>query len=317
MGSKCSKRGCPGEGLLGRQAGALRSTSSDPLINCLQDTTYNLGGAAGTHTNIEAAMEAFISQTYPRLGQPAALTVVPDLPGPETGRSTADRVRSIYSTMGCHGGLLEGEQKNVLSDPKLDSEKKKIIQEMQKKYGGEKGEAEVLTAVLNVMAENEGLVMLGHKTALSLVEDIFKKELENKDISREEKEMEVVEKLFSYIGVTPEKASMQKETEQNLLQYTNNIGIQSVEDVELTILKAKTKKDKNKHDKNRREKAIETLQKALDENKASNFPKTFIDPVQPFLLAKMKTELNKMKREHDITVVRPELKTVAQIEETC
>ena len=109
MGNQCSKSGCPGEGLLGGQAGALHSASSDPLLKCLQNTSCNLGGAAGIHTNIEAAMETFIAQTYPRLGEPSNLTVVPDLPEPETGMTTADRVRSIYSSMGSHGGLLEGE----------------------------------------------------------------------------------------------------------------------------------------------------------------------------------------------------------------
>ena len=71
--------------LLGPQAGALHSTCDYPLLRCLDSTTCNLGGAADVHTKIEDAKKAFISQNYPPLGDPTTLTVVPDLPEPETG----------------------------------------------------------------------------------------------------------------------------------------------------------------------------------------------------------------------------------------
>ena len=95
-----TQRGCPGEGLLGPQAGALHSTCADPLLRCLDSTTCNLGGAAAVHTKIEDAMKAFIGQNYPTLGDPATLTVVPDLPQPETGMTMADMVRTKYFAMG-------------------------------------------------------------------------------------------------------------------------------------------------------------------------------------------------------------------------
>ena len=145
-------------------------------------------------------MKAFIGQNYPTLGDPATLTVVPDLPEPETGMTMADMVRTMYSSMGSKGGLLEGHPDipTILADPNLDPAKKKILQEMQKKYGGQKGEAEVMVAGMEAMAGQQGLVMLGHKTALSLVEDTFRKELEKAAVPEEDRQMEVLEKLFSY-----------------------------------------------------------------------------------------------------------------------
>ena len=169
--------------MLGPQAGALHSTCADPLLRCLDSTTCNLGGAAAVHTKIEDAMKAFIGQNYPTLGDPATLTVVPDLPEPESGMTIVDMVRTMYSSMGSKEVLLEGHPDitTMLTDPNLDPTKKKILQEMQemqKKYGGEKGEAEVIATVMDAMAGQKGLVVLGHKIALSLVEDTFMKELE-------------------------------------------------------------------------------------------------------------------------------------------
>ena len=67
-------------------------------------------------------MKAFIGQNYPTLGDPATLTVVPDLPEPETGMTMADMVRTMYSSMGSKGGLLEGHPDipTILADPNLD-----------------------------------------------------------------------------------------------------------------------------------------------------------------------------------------------------
>ena len=314
--SPTPQRGCPGEGLLGPQGGALHSTSADPLLRCLHSTTCNLGGAAAVHTKIEDAMKAFIGQNYPTLGDPATLTVVPDLPEPETGMTMADMVRTMYSSMGSKGGLLEGHPDipTILADPNLDPAKKKILQEMQKKYGGEKGEAEVMVAVMDAMAGQEGLVMLGHKTALSLVEDTFRKELEKAAVPEEDRQMEVLEKLFSYIGVTPDRSKMQGEAEKEVLQYFGSLGVQTGAAVESTIARQRVNVDGNKHDKARMRHTMNTLQKAVDDNNAKAIPDTFLNPTQILLLAKMKTELNKMKREHDITIVRPSEKTVTQIE---
>ena len=59
---------------------------------------------------------------------------------------------------------------------------------------------------------------------------------------------------------------------------------------------------------------MNTLQKAVDDNNAKTIPNPFLNPTQILFLAKMKTELNKMKREHDITIVRSSEKNITQIE---
>jgi 2C-methyl-D-erythritol 2,4-cyclodiphosphate synthase len=318
MGQHCNKNGCPGDGFLGYQPGSLHSPTQDPLFRCLNvnTTTCNLGGAAAVHTKIESAMHAFIDQSYPNLGNKDILTVVPDLPEQETGMTMADMMRNMHSSMGRHGGLLEGHQDipTVLADPTLDPKKKKTLEEMQKKYGGERGEVEVMTAVMNAMAGQEGLVMLGHKTALSLVEDIFRKELEKKTLSDEDRNMEVVEKLFSYIGVTLDKPLLQAETKKDVLQYFGKLGPQAVVDIENTIAVQRAITDGNKWDREKRRRDMDTLQRAVDDSKASSSPNSTLDPLSPLLQAKTMAFLNKMKREHDITIVRPEFKTVAQIE---
>jgi hypothetical protein len=244
------------------------------------------------------------------------VTLVPDVSEPECGMTLTDMIRNTFSSQGVQGGLLEGYPniETFLQNLAANDPKKRILEEFQKKYRGDNAEADTTLAILDATAGLEVLVMLGHKTSLSLVEDRIRRELDKKNLTADQHEGELVDNLYSFIGVTPDKTRLQAEAKMDSRGYFHGLGRQTVAFIETTIVSENAKTGGSKIVKQERRQAMDALQKGVDRSKVSQPASLDLDPTRQFFLGRMRKEFNKHKREHDLTVVKPHHKAVLQME---
>ena len=218
-----------------------------------------------------------------------------------------DMVRNMYSGLARAGGLLN-------DDPNLQSilSTHPEAEELVKKYKGEKGEVEVISIIQKYMKGQEGAVISGHKTGMSLVERRFREEARNEKVAPDDIEQEVMGKLLNFIGVQPDIAGIETEAENKVLAYFGSTGDKQLTEIEQTIQTQRARRDGGRWEKVHRNKDMNILQDVVSQAKKDK--KTKLDPKRVFIEAIMKKTLNEYQREHDVLFIRPEYKKLVNLE---
>jgi len=306
--SHCHGGGCPGDGILGHQRGVLHQTISlDPLERLFAGSTYTFGGAQRYINCLTTAIMAFIGREYPDVGG-KGLLMVPHLPSPQEGITWDDLTKHFVAQR--HGGLIQGSphlQQNC------DSNKRRLLDELVKKYRGEEGERLAVLPLLEWLGDKnvvnrDSTVVLGQKSTLELFQQHIEQELSTDPITEPvDRKIAITEKLAESVGLALNVQLIEQEAENLIVEYLGQQGLQSMSVMRNSL---QSPPGLNRHQKAQKKKDVAMLLQILDDNASQQF----FDPFKHVKHTLMVRHLNMSKKEHDIIFLKPHHKTVGHIE---
>ena len=192
----------------------------------------------------------------------------------------------------------------------MDSAKRKVFEELKKKYRGEEGERSAILPLIEWFTDSaatnrDATMILGQKSTLELVEQSMNNDL-SRDVFKEpiDREIATVEKVAEAVGLELDIPAVETESEAIMLDFFGQLGTQSVVDMKSKIL--------NRADPPRQSKWKNTKEMLLDI--LNNTNSLNLDLFQEIKHQLMKKRLNEVKKEHDIMFFKPHHKTIGQIE---
>ena len=199
----------------------------------------------------------------------------------------------------------------------IDLAKKRVLEELVKKYRGDEGERLAVLPLLEWLGDKkasnrDATVICSQKSMLTLFHQQMEQELSG-DLQLPEpvdKKIAVVEKVAESVGLLLDIHAIELDVENLMVEYLGQLGSQSVTVMMSRIQNLPVPQGLNKYRRAERKRNVEMLLQILDGN-SSNPNLDMFKHVKCELMSK---KLNMVKKEHDIIFVKPHHKTIGQVE---
>ena len=196
-----------------------------------------------------------------------------------------------------------------------DAAKKRVLDEMVKKYRGEEGERLAVLPLLEWLADNratnrDATAICGQKSTLTLIHQLMEQELSNDPLSPVDKNIAVLQKVAESVGLDLDISAIELEVENLMTEYVGQLGSQSVPAMKSYLQSLSVPQGLNRYKRQEWMKILAMFKKILDDNSSHPNLDIFNNIKHELMLKK----LNRSKKEHDIIFIKPHHKTVGHVE---
>ena len=259
---------------------------------------------------LNEAIRSFIDREYPTVGQ-QGLTIVPSFPSVE-GDITWEDV-SLHCIKEKQGGIIY--EMEDMETENMDSDKKKIVCELIKKFRGEEGERLAILPIIKWLAEKgadgrDATVILSQKSTLELVEKTMEQILMDDSFNDLiDKKMYTVEKVAEAVGIDLQISSIEEDVNNIMVEFFGKTGAQSTAEMKEALDNYTAPQGMNKFKREKYKKNRSMLLEILyaEESLEMNMFKKLKHH-------EMRKKLNMNKKEHDIVFLKPHHKTIGHFE---
>ena len=194
----------------------------------------------------------------------------------------------------------------------MGTEKKRLLDELVKKYRGEEGERLAVLPLLEWLEHRDATVILGQKNMLELFHQQMEQELSGdlRLTDPVDKKIAVVEKVAESVGVNLNIGAIDQEVNDLLVEFVGQLGTQSVAAMKNRLQNLSVPQGLNRHEKQQWRKTLAMFNQILDDN--SSHPN--LDMFNHIKHELMLKKLNKNNKEKDIIFVKPHHKTIGHVE---
>ena len=259
---------------------------------------------------LNEAIKEFIAREHPDVGQ-QRLKIVPSFPSVEGNITWEDL--SLHCIKEKHGGLIYYTEN--METENMDVEKKKIVEDLIKKFRGEEGERLVILPLIEWLAvkgakDREATVILGQKSTLELVEQTMQQILNDDSFNDPiDKQIYTVEKVAEAVGIDLQISSIEEEARKILTEFFGNTDIKSTADMKDALDNFSPTQGLNKFKREKIKKNMKMLWEILNSEDTMD-----IDMFKKLKHQEMKRKLNMNKKEHDVVFLKPHHKTIGHFE---
>ena len=194
-----------------------------------------------------------------------------------------------------------------------DPAKKRILDELVKKYRGEEDERLAVLPLLEWLEDKDATVILAQKSMLQLFDQQLEQELSSVSDRRLHdpvlKKMAVVEKVAESVGLDLDIVAIELEVENLMVEYVGQLGTQPVSDMKSRLQNLPVPQGLNRHKRLEWKKNLVMLRQILDNSSHPDLD--MFNNVKHELMSK---KVNHSKKEHDIIFIKPHHKTIGHVE---
>ena len=154
-----------------------------------------------------------------------------------------------------------------------DSAKKRVLDELVKKFGGEEGERLAVLPILGWFADEnatnrDATVICGQKSMLTLIHHQMEKELSGDLLLPQpvDKKIAGIEKVAESVGLDLDIATIELEVENLMIHYVGRLGSQSVLAMKSRLQNLSIPQGLNKYKRQEWPKSLAMFKKILDDN---------------------------------------------------
>ena len=193
-----------------------------------------------------------------------------------------------------------------------DPDKKRVLDELVKKYRGDDGERLAVLPLLEWLEHRDATVILGQKNMLELFHQQMELELSGDLLLPQpiDQKIATVEKVAESVGLNLDIGAIELEVNNLQVEYVGQLGTQLVSTMKSRLQSLSVPPGLNKFKRQEWGKKLDMLLQILDDN--SNQPN--LDMFNHIKHELMLKKLNKSKKEHDIIFVKPHHKTIGHVE---
>ena len=192
----------------------------------------------------------------------------------------------------------------------MGPEKKRLLDELFKKYRGEEGERLAVLPLLEWLEHRDATVLLGQKNMLELFHQQMEQELSGDNLTPTDRKMVVVEKVAESVGLNLNIGAIDLEVNKLMVEYVGQVGTQSVAVMKSRLQNLSVPQALNRDEKKQWKKTLAMFNRILDDN-SSHPDLDMFNHIKHELMSK---KLNNTKKEKDIIFVKPNHKTIGHVE---
>ena len=193
----------------------------------------------------------------------------------------------------------------------MSPEKRRLLDELVKKYRGEEGERLAVLPLLEWLEHRDATVILGLKNMLELFHQQMEQELSGDLLLPQpvDQKVAVVEKVAESVGLDLDIGAIELEVNNLLVEFVGQCGYQSVAAMKSRLQSLTVPQGVNKFKREEWKKNLAMLLNFLN-----NSSQPYLDLFNHIKHELMSKKLNKTKKEKDIIFVKPHHKTIGHIE---
>ena len=160
--------------------------------------------------------------------------------------------------------------------------------------------------------DKDSTVILGQKSSLELFQQKIEQELSTDLLLPEpvDKKIALVEKLAQCVGLDLNISHLEEQTKNLIVDCLGQTGSQAISDMKSRLQSPTVPQGLGRHQSAQRKKDVAMLTQIIDDNSSQQF----FDPFKEVKYRLMTRQLNMSKKEHDIIFIKPNHKTIGQIE---
>ena len=193
----------------------------------------------------------------------------------------------------------------------MGTEKKRLLDELVKKYRGEEGERLAVLPLLEWLEHRDATIILGQKNMLELFHQQMEQELSRDLLLPQpvDQKVVVVEKVAESVGLDLDIGAIELEVNNLLVEFVGQCGYQSVAAMKSRLQSLPVPQGVNKFKREEWKKNLAMLLNFLN-----NSSQPYLDMFNHIKHELMSKKINKTKKEKDIIFVKPNHKTIGHVE---
>ena len=201
----------------------------------------------------------------------------------------------------------------------MDAAKKRVIDELIKKFDGEEGERMLVMPFLEGLSKISDspvtTIIMGQKSTLELVEDDMEKLLANDTFPEPiDRELAIAEKVAEAVGIVLDLPTIDQDVDGTIVKYLGQTGVQPVAHMMSRIVaeESTTVPGLSKFEKMQRSKKLKSIKDVLTSATSRNLYGSDIS--KDLKIIEIRKKINSLKKEHDIAIVKGDYRTIMQTE---
>ena len=162
---------------------------------------------------------------------------------------------------------------NSVLQQNMDPAKKRVLDELVKKYRGDEGERLAFLPLLEWLEDKDATMILGQKCMLTLFHGQIEQELSGDLLLPDpvDKKIAVVEKVAESVGLILDVSAIELKVNNLMVEYVGQLGTQSVFVMKSRLQNLPVPQQLNRHGKEQWRKTLAMFKQILDPPRSRHF----------------------------------------------